>query len=238
MSDQFDLKRISMVLEFIKERETAGVISSELATEYQAKALDELLSIIKNPSLDSQEQDSNTTLEAAAKPVVFICYAPEDNEDTSSEKRCLNRLLNYLKPLKLQDRATIWSAQDIELGEDRHESIQATLRQVRAVVLLISTSFLNSEYLKDYVIPVLLTRAKDRSVVILPIIVRRCLLETTMYRYPHPEHGPNELSLKDFEPANPLESPLIGMKDHEQDEIINKVAQSILSIVNENAASA
>ncbi|HEV2801146.1 MAG TPA: hypothetical protein VGW12_11655 [Pyrinomonadaceae bacterium] len=40
---------------------------------------------------------------------VFICYAHTDNENPDPGKRWLNRLLEQLQPLVLQDKVNAWS---------------------------------------------------------------------------------------------------------------------------------
>ncbi len=123
-------------------------------------------------------------------PQIFICYAHKDNENPDASKRWLDRLLEHLAPLELQGQADIWSDKEIELGAEWHDKIQTTLQQVKAAVLLVSPSFLASKYIRNSELPVLLKNAKDKGVVILPILLRQCLWRETQFRFPDPKEGP------------------------------------------------
>lgn len=110
-----------------------------------------------------------------ATPHIFICYARTDNESPDPSKRWLERLIQMLGPLQLRGMAKAWTDNDVELGEDWHRTIQDSLDQAVAVVLLISPAFLDSKYIHNNEMPVLLKHAQERGVKILPIIVRRSL---------------------------------------------------------------
>ncbi|MGK7873218.1 MAG: tetratricopeptide repeat protein [Xenococcaceae cyanobacterium] len=165
-------------------------------------------------------------------PRIFICYTRKDNEGDNQSKRWLDCLLEYLKPLNFQEQVRIWSDQDIEIGSSWHDDIQTTLQETLAAVLLVSPSFLASEYIRNSELPVLLKNASDKGVVILPIILRQCLWRETFFKYPDPHNGPEQLSLASFQAANA--DPLNSLEEHEQDEVLYKVAERILNIVNPN----
>ena len=167
---------------------------------------------------------------AERTPQIFICYAHKDNENPDPRQRWLDMLLEYLAPLELQGQADIWSDQEIELGEEWHDKIQVTLQQVKAAVLLVSPSFLASKYIRNSELPVLLKNAKDKGVVILPILLRQCLWRETKFRFPDPKEGPEELSLSSIQV--PSTQPLNSLEEHEQDKVIYQVAQRIYRIVN------
>lgn len=165
-------------------------------------------------------------------PLIFICYAHKDNESNERKNRWLERLLEQLEPLQLQGLTEIWSDQKIELGEDWHEKIQTTLQQVKAAVLLVSPAFLASKYIHESELPVLLKNAKDRGVLILPIIVRQCMYRETKFKYPDPKTGPEELSLNKIQ--TPKTDPLNSLEEHEQDQVLYKVAKQIYDKVLED----
>lgn len=165
---------------------------------------------------------------------VFICYAHVDNEDSNRSKRWLDRLLVHLKPLVMQNLVTTWSDKQIETGERWHETIQSKLQHAKVAVLLVSESFMASTYIRNSELPVLLKKAKDKGVTILPIIVRRSLFSETKFRFPDPVNGPDELSLSVFQAANSVDKPLNSMEEHEQDRVLLSIAQKILGLVQPN----
>lgn len=163
---------------------------------------------------------------------IFICYAHKDNESPDPSQRWLDRLLEQLEPLNLQEQAEIWSDKKLEIGDEWHEEIQSTLQQVKAAVLLVSPAFLASKYIRNSEVPFLLKQAKEQGVKILPIILRYCQFNETKFKYPDPTNGPEELSLSTLQVANSPTKPLNSMAEHEQDKVLLSVAQRLLKIIN------
>lgn len=165
--------------------------------------------------------------------VIFVSYAHKDNESTDPSKRWLDRLLEHLEPLIQQHQLKVWSDRDIETGDDWHQRIQIALNDAKAAVLLISPAFLASKYIRNSELPVLLKKAKDNGVRILPLIVRPSLFYETKFKYPDPLDGPEEFLLSSLQTANPPDVPLNNMSEYEQDKILLSVARNILRIVEQ-----
>jgi hypothetical protein len=165
---------------------------------------------------------------------VFVCYAHADNESTDPGKRWLNRLLEQLQPLVLQDKVRAWSDTEIEIGEHWDKSIKAQLPVAKVAVLLVSPAFLASKYIRNSELPVLLMNAMNEGLTVLPVILRSCLFAETKFKYPDPASGPQELSLSIFQAANPPSKPLNSMEEHEQDAVLLSVAQRILRLAQPN----
>ncbi|MEM9092529.1 MAG: toll/interleukin-1 receptor domain-containing protein [Cyanobacteria bacterium P01_F01_bin.53] len=164
-------------------------------------------------------------------PQIFICYAHRDNESPDPEKRWLDRLREHLGPFEAQQDLDIWSDQEIEMGGTWDADIKATLQTAKAAVLLVSPSFLNSKYIRNSELPVLLQRAKEQGVVILPIILRPCALKNIIFKYPDPKTGPDELSLASFQGANSLSTALNSLPQEQQDKVLASVAKRLLRLV-------
>lgn len=167
---------------------------------------------------------------------VFISYAHKDNEDPDSNKRWLDRLREHLAPLVLQDLVDAWSDQDIEMGDDWHSEIQARLALARVAVLLVSPAFLASTYIRNSELPVLLQKAREQGLVIIPIILRPCLFSEATFKYPDPVTGPEHLSLASLQAGNSPREALSGLDLHRQDQVLLAVAQRILRLVDPNRA--
>jgi tetratricopeptide (TPR) repeat protein len=165
---------------------------------------------------------------------VFVCYAHTDNESPDPSKRWLDRLLEQLAPLAIQDQVCAWSDKDIETGQDWHDRIQQTLKNAKAAVLLVSPAFLASTYIRNSELSVLLKNAKDRGLVILPVIIRHCLFKEATFKYPDPVNGPEELALATLQSANSPTTPLNSLSEHEQDKVLLGVAQSLLAILHKS----
>lgn len=134
------------------------------------------------------------------KPV-FICYAHKDNDDTDPKKRWLDRFRTHLQPLEFEGQLTICSDQDIAIGDDWHEHIQTHLNGARVAVLLISSNFMASEYIRNSELPVLLRRAKEQGTKILPVLVGPSWFDRAKFKYPDPKTGPEEFTLASLQTA-------------------------------------
>lgn len=162
---------------------------------------------------------------------VFISYAHTDNESSEPSKRWLDRLLEHLEPLNFQEQVQSWSDKDIEIGANWQSSIQLSLEEARAAVLLISPAFLASRYIRNSELPVLLKNASNKGLVIIPIILRPSLFKETLFKYPDPHSGPEEIFLSSLQAANSPTRPLNSLEEHEQDKVLLSVAQRLLKLV-------
>ncbi|MCG8366680.1 MAG: toll/interleukin-1 receptor domain-containing protein [Pseudanabaenales cyanobacterium] len=173
-------------------------------------------------------------VETDHSPKIFICYARKDNESSDPNKRWLDRLLEHLGPFDSQQDLDIWSDQKIEMGSTWNRDIQTTLQNAKAAVLLVSPSFLNSAYIRNNELPILLQRAKEQGVLIVPIILRPCVLDRVIFKYPDPQNGPHTLSLASFQGANSPNQPLNTLSEAQQDKLLVSVANRLLGLVPVN----
>ena len=169
----------------------------------------------------------------SAKPI-FICYAHRDNEGTNPNERWLERLREHLGPLVHQNLISQCSDEDLELGDHWHARIQEKLTTAKAAVLLVSPAFLNSTYIRNSELPVLLRRTKENGVTIIPILLKPCLFAETKFRYPDPKTGPEEFSLATLQAAGRPSKTLAEMTLGEQDRELLKVAQRLLGLATTN----
>ncbi len=142
---------------------------------------------------------------AGSRTTAFIAYDPKD-------KRYLEELRAHLAYYERQGSLTIWDDSMILPGALREEEIRKAIQSAKVVILLLSSHFLNSDFMiKD--LPPLLRAMENKEVTLLPVIVRRCMLEDT--------------PLAPFQPVNPG-IPLATMKSSDKrDDIWIKVAQRV-----------
>jgi hypothetical protein len=157
-----------------------------------------------------------------ARMPVFVSYAHEDN-------KWLDRLLQMLKPLRLNDMVCAWSDRNIELGAHWSEKIRFQLEHyAEAAVLLVSPAYLASDFIRSSELPVLLKRAQEGGVLVVPIILRHCFFAEALFNYPDPVAGPQKLSLSVFQAANPPDRPLDAVRRNEQDQVFARVGRALL----------
>jgi len=120
-----------------------------------------------------------------------------------------------------------WSDKEIRPGDLWHTEIKTQLESARAAVLLVSPAFLASDYIARSEVPVLLKRAKERGLRILPVIVSPCLYEETRFKYPDWKSGPDELMLGSLQSINPPSRTLVEMTEGEQNRVFLTVARQL-----------
>jgi hypothetical protein len=164
---------------------------------------------------------------------VFISYAHADNESPNRKERWLDRFIEFLQPLVSQENFTLSSDQDIRIGDQWHEKIQANLSGAKAVVLLISPAFLASSYIRNSELLIILKNAADQGVRIFPILIAPSLYKRAKYKYPDPKTGPQEFTLSSIQAANPPSKTLVEMTEGEQNRVLLEVAEQLAELLSE-----
>lgn len=96
---------------------------------------------------------------------VFISYSHRD-------EKYKDELLRHLRVLEKQGVASFWDTSLIPTGANWSDEIRKAIHEARVAVLLISPDFLASDYIVDQELPALFKRARERNVIVLPILVR------------------------------------------------------------------
>ncbi len=169
---------------------------------------------------DEQGQELKLPSSTDEKVRVFISYAHEN-------QNWCERIKDYLNP---HDDIEVWTDQKLEYGDQWHETISEQLEQSDVAILLISTDFLNSAFIKNSELPILLHSAKSRGVLIIPVIIEQCLFEFVSYKYPDPINGPEKLKLVEFQAAGSPTESMAMLKKPQQNLILYEIALRILSL--------
>ncbi len=104
-------------------------------------------------------------------PTVFVSYSHHD----AHEKEALLSHLGILQNAGLID---LWSEDCIRGGSDWVEEIKQAIARARVAVLLISANYLNTAFILDQQIPILLKRRKSEGLTVFPIIAKACAWQT------------------------------------------------------------
>ncbi|WNZ46337.1 tetratricopeptide repeat protein [Leptolyngbya boryana CZ1] len=174
-------------------------------------------------------QNETTVLDSP--PLIFICYARKDNQDDAFKRRSLDRLLDHLKPLQRQKKARIWCDQKIDLGTQWDDEIHTALSSARVAIALMSPSFFASDYICEKEMPKIFQQVDAGQTILLPILLSPFDLGSAEFYYSDAQGEEKVRSLIDFQAANGMEKPLIGLPEHEQDAVLLRVAQRAREIV-------
>ena len=159
---------------------------------------------------------------------VFISYSKKD------DKWC-NELRKYIKPITNDGTIKVWSGEDLEYGDRWRGIIQEKLDQASIAILLISTNFLNSEFITNSELPALLHASHSEGLLIIPLILETCIYDLLEYNFPNPKTGPHKFKLSQFQSAASLKKPLDTLEKPEQNRIFDEIARKIKSISKNNS---
>lgn len=102
---------------------------------------------------------------------VFVSYSRKDK----AEK---DQLLSHLGVLQRANLIELWSDDQIGAGADWKAEISQAIARAKVAVLLISASFLTSDFILGQEIPPLLKRREHEGLIIFPVIAKACAWRT------------------------------------------------------------
>ena len=139
---------------------------------------------------------------------VFISYSHKD-------KAWLTEVTKHLKVLKRKETAIdVWADTEIKAGDKWKDKITDALTEAKIAILLISTDFLNSDFIIDNELPPLLEAAQKNGTKILSLILKPCLYDEFK-------------ELSQFQAVNSPNTPLIGCTDNDKEQLLVKLARDV-----------
>ena len=150
---------------------------------------------------------------APARRKVFITYNHKD-------ARWLERLHVHLAPIEREGMIDLWDDTKIAIGTPWQAAIQEALETAKVAIALVSADFLASDFIIQYELPKLLSRAASSGLIIIPLIVSPCLFTRSW--------------LSTFQAANDPNRPLSSMTVAEREKILMNLAKNIEKRLSEN----
>lgn len=98
------------------------------------------------------------------KVKIFISYAHRNSELSN---KFIDQFYDYIKPSKTYEYV-LWNDLELKPGDKWEEKIAENLKECDCGLLLISTSFLNSNYITSKELPVLM----DKDKVLIPVLLQ------------------------------------------------------------------
>lgn len=137
---------------------------------------------------------------------VFFSYSHAD-------KQWLEKIKTALRPFIRPDQLSEWDDEQIEAGDKWREEIKTALASAKVGVLLVSQSFLASEFINSDELPVLLEAAENKELILIPVALEPCNYEWTM--------------LRDYQTIPELSRPLIGLSELDCKAALAMIAKKI-----------
>lgn len=153
---------------------------------------------------------------AAKRTRVFVCHSRND-------AAWLERLRVHLAPLERQGLIEAWDDTRISAGSNRREAVDRALDEAGVAVLLVSASWVASEFIQDVELPRLLARARAEGVRILPLLVSACQIELT--------------PLAGLQFVNDTEQPLNGLAAATREALLVQTAKAVMEALGASAQS-
>ena len=140
-----------------------------------AKLFDVLGALPMGSPLETAQLRGLLQNEPCARCRVAVSYAHADD-------RLRQRFSNHLDQAVREGMIEAWDDRWIVAGTDWRSEIDERFREAEVVVLLVSDDFLNSRFCMDVELPLALARAARQEATVVPVIVRPCDWEKTVFK--------------------------------------------------------
>lgn len=150
---------------------------------------------------------------------IFISYAHEDSAFKDDLVAHLRALQHHL------DDVTVWTDDEIEVGEDYRAAIEAALSKSSVTILLVSVDSLISDFIQSNEVPPILERRRVEGMLFMPVLVRHCAWRQIPWL--------ERLQIENTVPIVDLTQP--GEKDQRYTEIAERVLSHLTA--SDNAAT-
>ncbi|HRJ53985.1 MAG TPA: toll/interleukin-1 receptor domain-containing protein [Candidatus Thiothrix moscowensis] len=142
---------------------------------------------------------------------VFISYSHKD-------EAWKDRLQTQLAVLEMEGLLSVWEDRQIALGDSWYPEIETALNTADVAILLISADFLTSKFIRGEEIPRLLERREQQGICVIPLILKPCPWKKVGW-------------LNAMQGASRDNVPLSTLVEHQQDDILCKLAEKIHDLV-------
>jgi len=147
----------------------------------------------------------------------FISYSHQDS-------RYLDELHLHLAYFEKQGLIDFWDDRKLVPGTRWQQDIRQAIKSARVAILLVSASFLASDFVTGQELPPLLEAAQKEGALLLSVIVRPCLFKHT--------------ALAQFQAVNDPSKPMSELPPGKRDQIWARVAELIAEALDNQKAAA
>lgn len=197
----------------LKRRIEKGRQEVECGNSYKMVNVRSLIDEVISPKRPySLEKERPLESRNVTRTKVFVSYSHKDSE-------WLKRVQVHLQVLEnLGITVNLWDDTQIKPGMKWRNEIEDALSETKVAILLISTDFLASSFIRDNELPPLLKAAEIDGATILPIIIKPSLYEN----HPH---------LSEFQSVNKPSEPLSSLTESKQEETFVVLAKRVIELI-------
>lgn len=151
-------------------------------------------------------------MNSVANSKVFISYSHRGNRLAWKE-----RLLKHLAVFEKHHLPDVWHGDEMKLGENWHQRINASMQGAQLAVLLVTDELLKSPFVLNHEFPELRRRHKGEGLIIAPILCEKCAWSAHEWIA--------SLQIKPRVQTDP--TPLAKLSEHDCDSALRKIAIEI-----------
>lgn len=144
-------------------------------------------------------------------PRVFVSYSHKD-------KDALEQLRSFLHTLEREGLLAVWMDTGLQEGADWKREIDQALAEATVAVLLISQSFLASDFIVNEELPRILEREAKGLLTVLPVFLKPSQVKTLGFPDPR-DGGRTKVYLTKFQGSGSPDKPLAKLTPVQRDEI-------------------
>lgn len=117
--------------------------------------------------------DASTNTGTQQETRIFVSYAREDAKwlDKSNPHNLIPFLMESLR----RHNVNFWFDKELKGGDVFEQHIAAEIDNSQIALLIVSQSFLNSEFIENKEMPRILERARQGKMIVIPVLVEECL---------------------------------------------------------------
>lgn len=143
-----------------------------------------------------------------ANKSIFISYARED-------RKWVDELHKFLAPWIKKSRVRLWDDHKIDAGDLWKDEISKALNEANVAVLFVTKDFLNSTFIMDYELPIILESARSKKLRIYWIAVSHSSYKST--------------TLKNYQSVNDPNQPIDTLSISDQDKFFTEFSETIMN---------
>lgn len=204
----------------LRRRIAKGRHTVECGRSYDDIGVRSLIDEVINEALSDANRPGTELVrrsEHVVRDRVFVSYSRKDSE-------MLDRVRTHLRVLENEGvTVNLWDDSQIKPGMKWRDEIEAALAAAKIAVLLVSTDFLASDFIRKSEIPPLLAAAERDGATVLSVILKPCRFGKTS-------------KISAYQAVNDPAQPLSKLSEAEQDEVLLKLTDRIAEVLEEDAS--